>query len=72
MNCIRPVLALGVVNLDSKIGDKIRAVVLNLQIERTSTGYLSRNTTLYQRLAALTFSGKLLRTADGYQLTGRH
>ena len=31
-----------------------------------------RNTTLYQRLAALTNSRKLHRTTDGYQLTTPH
>jgi AAA domain len=58
----------------SSVDERITAALQNaarpLTIKELRSLCRTRHATLYQRLAALTNSGTLLRTADGYQLTG--
>jgi len=42
-----------------------------LTIKEQRTHCRVRNTTLYERLAALTNAGKLMRNADGYQINSQ-
>ena len=59
-------------SLDERIATALQDAARPLTISELRSLCRVRNTTLYQRLAALINSGKLLRTADGYQLTGQH
>jgi hypothetical protein len=58
-------------SLDERIAAALQDADRPLTIKELRTLCRARNTTLYERLAALTHSGDLLRTAHGYQLTGR-
>jgi hypothetical protein len=59
-------------SLDERIAAALQDTARPLTIKELRSFCRVRNATLYQRLAALIHSGKLLRTAQGYQLTGQH
>jgi hypothetical protein len=58
-------------SLDERIAAALQDAARPLTITELRTICRVRNTTLYQRLAALAASGTLRRSADGYQLAGR-
>ncbi len=58
-------------SLDERIAAALQNAARPLTIRELRSSCRVRNTTLYQRLAALAASGTLRRSADGYQLAGR-
>ena len=59
-------------SLDERIATALKDAARPLTIKELRSFCRVRNTTLYQRLAALTSAGTLLRNADGYQLNSQH
>ena len=59
-------------SLDERITAALKEAARPLTIKELRAHCHVRNTSLYERLAALTNAGKLLRNADGYQLNGQH
>ena len=58
-------------SIDERITNTLRDADRSLTIKQLRTQCRVRNTTLYERLAALTTAGHLQRTGDGYRLAAQ-